>query len=161
MFWENMDITLTERIYRIILVFLSTLALIVGSFFIIYGLNLKKMDLDSSTDKVIQITTKNKLRALSIMIAIVIIIINNILKGVVRYLTLNERHETHTAQTLSIAMKLALARFVNTALLPCIVNNQYNRWFTDGGLVSDTFAIMISVSFLDPVLMLMDPVFIV
>jgi uncharacterized membrane protein len=97
MYWENMNITLTERIYRMILVFLSTLVLIVGSFFMIYGLNLKKIDLDSSTDKVTVISSKNKLRALSLLIAIVIIIINNILKGVVRYLTLNERHETHTA----------------------------------------------------------------
>jgi hypothetical protein len=49
MYWENMNITLTERIYRMILVFLSTLVLIVGSFFMIYGLNLKKIDLDSSS----------------------------------------------------------------------------------------------------------------
>jgi len=62
---------------------------------------------------------------------------------------------------LSIALKLGLARFVNTALIPCIVNNQYERWFIDGGLVSDTFAIMISVSFLDPILMLIDPEYIV
>jgi hypothetical protein len=92
-----MNITLTERIYRMILVFLSTLALIVASFFMIYGLNLKKIDLDSSTNKVTLVSTKNRLRALSLLIAIVIIIINNILKGVVRYLTLNERHETLTA----------------------------------------------------------------
>jgi hypothetical protein len=97
MFWQNMNITLTERIYRTILVFLSTLVLIVSSFFVIYGLNLKKIDLDSSSDKVTLISAKNKLRALSILIAVVIIVINNILKGVVRYLTLNERHETFTA----------------------------------------------------------------
>ena len=97
MFWQNMNITLTERIYRTILVFLSTLVLIVSSFFVIYGLNLKKIDLDSSSDKVTLISAKNKLRTLSILIAVVIIVINNILKGVVRYLTLNERHETFTA----------------------------------------------------------------
>jgi TRAP-type C4-dicarboxylate transport system permease small subunit len=92
-----MNTTLTERINRILLVFLSTLILIVASFFMIYGLNLKKRDLDISSDKVTLISTKNKLRALSLLIAIVIIIINNILKEVVRYLTLNERHETLTA----------------------------------------------------------------
>jgi hypothetical protein len=92
-----MNTTLTERIYRMILVFLSTLVLIVASFFMIYGLDSKKRDFDSSTDKITLISTKNKLRALSALIAIVIIIINNILKGVVRFLTLNERHETLTA----------------------------------------------------------------
>ncbi len=59
MFWENMNITLKERIYRMILVFLYTLVLIVGSFYMIYGLNLKKRDLDSSSDKVTLLSTKN------------------------------------------------------------------------------------------------------
>jgi hypothetical protein len=62
---------------------------------------------------------------------------------------------------MSIAMKLAIARFVNTAILPCIANASNDRWFVDGGLVSDSFSIMISISFIDPTLMLIDPGYIV
>jgi hypothetical protein len=72
------------------IVFLSTLALIVGSFFIIYALDLKQRDLESKTTtggKLVSNTEKNKVRAISFLIAIVIIIINNLLKFIVRYLT--------------------------------------------------------------------------
>jgi hypothetical protein len=92
-----MNTTLTGRINRMMLVFLSTFILVVASFFMIYGLNLQKRELDIFTDSIALTSIKEKLKALSLFIAIVIIIINNILKGVVRYLTLYERHETVTA----------------------------------------------------------------
>jgi hypothetical protein len=53
-------------------------------------------------------------------------------------------------------MKLVIARFVNTAIVPVIVNIYSSRWFIDGGLVSDIFSIMISISFVDPIVQLMN-----
>jgi hypothetical protein len=57
-----------------------------------------------------------------------------------------------TAYNLSVAMKLVLVRFANTAIVPIIVNIKSERWFVDGGLVSDIFSIMISLAFVDPIL---------
>jgi hypothetical protein len=37
-----------------------------------------------------------------------------------------------------------------------IVNIYSSRWFIDGGLVSDIFSIMISISFVDPIVQLMN-----
>ena len=93
---------------------------------------------------------------LSFVCAFVIIFINTLLKNVVVYLTAFERHETRTAYNLSVAMKLVIARFVNTAIVPVIVNIYSSRWFIDGGLVSDIFSIMISISFIDPIVQLMN-----
>lgn len=93
-----------------------------------------------------------EIRFLSFVVAFVIILINNILKWVVRYLTEKERHETYTAFNISVAIKLMLARFVNTAIVPVIINIQSDMWFNEGGLVSDLFSIMISISFVDPIL---------
>lgn len=93
---------------------------------------------------------------LSFVCAFVIIFINTLLKNVVVYLTAFERHETRTAYNLSVAMKLVIARFVNTAIVPVIVNIYSSRWFIDGGLVSDIFSIMISISFVDPIVQLMN-----
>ncbi len=45
-----------------------------------------------------------------------------------------------------------LARFVNTAIVLVIVNIGSEKWFDQGGLVSELFSIMISISFVDPVL---------
>lgn len=57
---------------------------------------------------------------------------------------------------MSVAFKLTLARFVNTSIVPIVVNVAHNRWFIDGGLVSDIFYIMLSISFLDPLLYFFD-----
>jgi len=89
---------------------------------------------------------------LSFLIAFVIIGINIALKTVVRYLSGKERHETYTAYNLSVAFKLGLVRFVNTAIIPVLINLKSERWFVDGGLVSDIFSIMVSISFVDPAL---------
>jgi hypothetical protein len=67
-----------------------------------------------------------------------------------------ERHETYTAYNLSVAFKLTLGRFINTSIVPIVVNLSINRWFVDGGLISDIFYIMLSISFLDPLLYLFD-----
>jgi hypothetical protein len=68
-----------------------------------------------------------------------------------------EKHETYTAYNLSVAFKLTIARFINTSIVPLVVNAEVNRWFVDGGLVSDIFYIMISISFLDPILYALNP----
>lgn len=63
-----------------------------------------------------------------------------------------EKHETYTAYNLSVAFKLTFARFINTSIVPIVINVTTSRWFVDGGLVSDIFYVMISISFLDPLL---------
>lgn len=72
-----------------------------------------------------------------------------------------EKHETYTAYNLSVAFKLTFARFINTSIVPIVVNVAANRWFVDGGLVSDIFYIMISISFLDPILYAFDPFYVI
>jgi hypothetical protein len=98
----------------------------------------------------------NLIKGLSIICSIVIVIINIVLRTIVRQLSIQERHETYTAYNLSVAFKLTIARFVNTSIVPIIVNIASNRWFVDGGLVSDIFYIMLSISFLDPILYILD-----
>jgi hypothetical protein len=60
------------------------------------------------------------------LIGLIIKIINILLKLVVRILTANERHETLTAKNLSVAVKLVIVRFLNTAIVPVIVNIKSN-----------------------------------
>jgi len=52
---------------------------------------------------------------------------------------------------MSVAFKLTFVRFVNTAIVPCIVNISSDRWFVNGGLVNDAFSIMVSISFKAPI----------
>jgi len=70
-----------------------------------------------------------------------------------------EQHETKTAYNISIALKLVIVRFVNTAIVPVIININSDRWFVDGGLISDFFSIMCTTSILDPLLTYINPVY--
>ena len=45
LFWENIGVDPTKRMIRVALVFLCTVALVVGCFFAIYGLNIAKRNL--------------------------------------------------------------------------------------------------------------------
>jgi hypothetical protein len=47
-FWENMGVTLISRVYRVFLVFFSTMILICGCFGCIYGLDLVKRSLNKA-----------------------------------------------------------------------------------------------------------------
>ena len=68
-----------------------------------------------------------------------------------RTLSLKEKHENQTAYNLSVAFKLTLCMFINTAIVPVLVNIASNRWFVTGGLVSNIFSIMIIISFIGPI----------
>ena len=145
-----MQVTLGLRICRIIKVFLATIVLIGICFGLIYDLDRAKRHLNQ--DLTSAMNNQDKTRFLSFLCAIVITIINILLRRVVRDMTAKEKQRTHTANNLSVAVKLALVRFVNTAIVPVIINVRSDRWFVDGGLVSDIFFIMISISFIDPIL---------
>lgn len=120
-------------------------------FGIIYGINIGKNRLDKLDN-----VNKNVVRGLSFLCSFVIIIVNTSLRTIVRTLSIKESHETYTEYNLSVAFKLTFCRFVNTAIVPVIVNLTSDRWFVDGGLVTDIFSIMISVSFIDPVMCILD-----
>ena len=52
---------------------------------------------------------------------------------------------------MSVAIKLTFARFVNTAIVPIIVNFSFDKWFMDGGLIMDVFYLLLAISFVEPI----------
>lgn len=150
-YWENLSLTSFQRFLRVAATYFATFIIIGICFAIIWGINVGKTNLEKNGGK-----NSGAVRFLSFVCSFVIIITNTSLRTVVRSLSLKEQHETYTAYNLSVAFKLAIVRFVNTAIVPTVVNYYHGRWFVDGGLVSDYFSIMISVSFTDPVLYLVD-----
>jgi uncharacterized protein YbaA (DUF1428 family) len=136
---------------RVCATYFATFIIIGICFAIIWGINVGKTNLEKGDGK-----NSGAVRFLSFVCSFVIIATNISLRTIVRTLSIKERHETYTAYNLSVAFKLAIVRFVNTAIVPTVVNYAHGRWFVDGGLVSDYFSIMISVSFTDPVLYIID-----
>jgi hypothetical protein len=62
------------------------------------------------------------IRIVTAISSFVVIVTNKALLIVVRKLSLKERHHTLTNYNLSVALKLTAARFINSALVPIIVN---------------------------------------
>lgn len=87
----------------------------------------------------------------SFVIAFVIMCINFLLKITIKKLTTFENQRTHTAFNLSVAVKLTLARFVNSAIVPVIINIKSDKWFADGGLVFDVFTVMLMIAIIDTI----------
>ena len=155
--WENLNVSYVTRLYKTITIFVSILILIGVCFGSIFGLDLEQRELKKKQEEEKKMGILNQkreieIRVISFICAFVIIIINNLLKIIVKYLTTKEKHETNTAFNLSLAVKLMLARFVNTAIVPVIINTKIGEWFSEGGLVSDLFSIMVSISVIDPIL---------
>jgi hypothetical protein len=96
------------------------------------------------------------LQGLSIISSIIITGVNYFLRVVIRKFSLYEKHDTLTNHHISVALKLSYARFLNTAIVPIIINYSFNSWIEEGGLVSDIFYLMLSIAFLDPFLNLIN-----
>ena len=75
----------------------------------------------------------------------VIVFVNSNLLNVIRYLSVREKHETYTAYNISVATKLTITRFFNSAIVPVLVNIYSGDWFKDGGLISKTFTLLLSL----------------
>jgi hypothetical protein len=77
--------------------------------------------------------------------------VNTNLRKVIRNLTEREKHETYTAYNISVATKLTVTRFFNSAIVPVLVNAYAGDWFKEGGLIADIFTLLISLSFTRPI----------
>jgi len=88
------------------------------------------------------------------------VVVNNGLRFVVRRFSLSEKHSTLTAYNLSVAFKLTMARFINTSVIPIVVNYTYEEYFNAGGLIPDVFYLILAISFVDPIMYWIDIPFI-
>ncbi len=125
-YWEHISMSRCSKFSRVFLTYTGTLLLICLSLLIIYILDrIKKNRIDSSIGS----------NLISIAISLVITLINYCMLKVVRLLSFYEYNETLTDYNISVAFKLTYARFINTAIVPIIVNLNSKSWFTPGGLV--------------------------
>lgn len=81
-----------------------------------------------------------------------VVVINTLMKFIVRIFTLQEKHETQTKMNVSVALKLTLARFVNSALILTIVNDNAENWFAPGNLAYDAQILIVIMSFQAPIM---------
>jgi len=68
---------------------------------------------------------------------VAVIIVNGLLVFVMRRFSTLEEHSTLTNVNVSVAVKLTIARFLNSSLVLLFVNHDADRWFKNGNLAYD------------------------
>ena len=111
--------------------FIATLLLICTCASAVYGIKSLKTYVDDEEKGLPPYVTT----LVSILCSIVIMSVNTNLRKVIRELTIKEKHETYTAYNISVATKLTITRFFNSAIVPVLVNVYSGDWFKDGGLI--------------------------
>jgi hypothetical protein len=91
------------------------------------------------------------------MCSLSISIINYLFVIIYRVFSQKEGHETITKLNVSVAIKLTLARFLNSSLILVVTNADARFWFKDGSLVYDATVLIMFMAFLNPILYLIDP----
>lgn len=153
-YWDNLQYTYFDRVKKMFLTYLATLVLIGACFGVIYAINVGKSKLVENTDP--SSANYSTVKGLTILCSFIIVIINNLLIFVILSFSRSEKQLTYSDFSISVAYKLTFARFVNTSLIPVVVNIAIEYWFSDGGMVSDFFYIILSASFLTPMLYYFD-----
>jgi hypothetical protein len=155
--WENIGTTFMEKLKARLRTYMFCLLALAASFVMIYFASYYQESIQSDYDNTPESDrTKSdlvKVRMMSILPSVGVVVINIILEKVIRTLTYFEKHETLTEYNSSVALKLTFAQVVNTALIAFIVNLDWkNKWFVPGGLIEDMTWILISNALVQPLL---------
>jgi len=158
-YWENLHIKTIQRIKNVLVTYTATLLVIGVCFLVTYGLNELKDSMQETEDGEEEgsYVKYGMIRLVTILTSLFVVLVNKILLFVVRRFTLMEKHETVTAHNISVAFKLTMGRFINTAIIPIIVNLSFEKWFVDGGLIPDVFYLILAISFFDSIMYFVDP----
>jgi hypothetical protein len=74
-------------------------------------------------------------------------IVNESLINIIRRFTDYEKHQTITAINVSVAVKLTLARFLNTSIILVLVNKDPKNWFNGASVAYDATFLMMIMAF--------------
>lgn len=157
-----MGVSTLERVASGILAYAITIALMGVCLGFIKGLKVWQVETvtrmkKENAGKNLTLYQENLPRALSGVISGIIVMINSSLTKIVRPITTLESHETQTKHSISVALKLTIARFLNSSFILCLVNTNSKTWFKGGDLVFEANLLMFLMMCQTPVITLMNP----
>ena len=82
---------------------------------------------------------------------------NEAMKYVIRRFSMSEKHETLTKMNVSVAIKLTIARFLNSSVILVITNGDPKGWFNGGSLAYDASLLIAIMVVQTPITYLMNP----
>ena len=153
-YWENLSVSTWGRVKKMMVTYSVLILLLAFVFGIYYGLyRLKKyVDEESKNGSTNSSLMQFIVILVSICSSLITIVVNSILVYIIRLMSSYEKHSTYTKYDLSVATKLMLSTFINSAILPIIINNEKSLWFTSSGLAPTIFFNTLSIAFVSPIL---------
>ena len=149
-FWENLSATTLQRIGKSMVSYFLTFLTILVTLGLIASLKQWK---DNYTDRMAlkeeELTFRElgTLKFVSILTSLIVMVVNILLRFVIRRYSLSEKHETATKMNVSVAIKLTIARFLNSSVTIILVNATPETWFQGGDLVYDASILIILLTF--------------
>ena len=157
--WENLGTPHSEKRKRRFITNIVSAIVIIICGAILIGVNIGKNKLTefkgNSTDKYNAKTIA--IQVLSVLIAFLISILNTSLKLSTRKFASYEHHSTYTNYFVSVAQRLSLTTFINTAITVLVTAYILEILWKEGGLLTNIFIILLIAVILGPVFSIMNP----
>ncbi|KAL4478393.1 hypothetical protein ABPG74_006628 [Tetrahymena malaccensis] len=162
-FWENLGVSITSRVIRVVVGLLIDSFMVFGCGLSIYFLldyqtsYARNHNVNSIADSALRTREIRNIQLLSFAISIIIFVINQFLVVLVKIVADFKKLQTRTNYNLSFAFFLSLAQFTNATLVPLILsfivhqNTSYQMLYGASGLIPTQNTIFMVNSFL-PVL---------
>lgn len=124
-FWENLNLKFSRRCKWQFITYLLTLIVLLIAFGINIGIFYIKIELQKVGDEEKGGTSSGVywlVRILTISVSLFTAFVNAILGRIIRYFSSQEKHPTYSAYHMSVAIKLSIAMFLNTGIIPILSN---------------------------------------
>ena len=151
--WDNLHVT--TQTARSVFTWFITMLIIAGSFAGNYLLKKNGEKYAIQMAKTSDIANV-KVKVFTLLSSVFIAIINVIVIIVMPILTKLENHITVTNYQSSTSFKLALAQFINSALVPLIINYKQNSYFSGNGLIDQAIFNWLFLLFTTPLIEIFD-----
>ncbi len=160
--WANLEVTTSSKFWARLWSNVLTLLLVSVSFFCILGLKILQRDMTRRLEKNKSTASSLGLRAISLGVAFIIVVINTALSMAIKKLTETERFSTSTNFFKSMTYKIVFvseadqAQFINTNILMLIVHVlvMYPEIpiYSRGAVMIDAWFILISQCTVNPLM---------
>ncbi|CAD8065296.1 unnamed protein product [Paramecium sonneborni] len=161
--WENLGINPLIQFKYQILTNLGSLLILAICFGSILGISVYQDKLNQSDKKNQSTSVELSITVFGLIASFIISILNNIMGLLMKKFVFLELHSTQTEFNISFANKLGIAQFINTAIIPLLVNIVLNdqdiltQTWKDGGLISDVYLVLIMNAIFPWLFNLFDP----
>jgi hypothetical protein len=149
-YWENIGVSTCTRVCKSLFSFILTAILMgfcVGFIAAIKQAQYAQEDKTKELDENASYAEQGMSQFISVMCSLSVSIANAAMILIIRRFSMSEKHETLTKLNVSVAIKLTIARFLNSSVILVITNGDPKGWFKGGSLAYDASLLILIMVF--------------